>query len=76
MHNYAVEIKKYTPEVNEAALAAIEKYLEIAMRNPDSSLVSATDPKKSQRCVTASQPRSSGSRPTPLTQESKRWPRR
>ena len=46
MHNYAVEIKKYTPEVNEAALAAIEKYLEIAMRNPDSSLVSATDSKE------------------------------
>jgi hypothetical protein len=46
MHNYAVEIKQYTPEVNEAALAAIEKFCVIAMRNPDSSFVSATDPKE------------------------------
>lgn len=44
MVNYAADIKKYSPEVNEGALAAIEKYLGIAMRNADSSLVSATDP--------------------------------
>jgi hypothetical protein len=46
MHMYGVEIKKYTPDVNEAALAAIEKFRVIALRNPDSSLVSATDPKE------------------------------
>jgi hypothetical protein len=46
MHNYAVDIKKYTAEVNEGALAAIEKFCVIAMRNPDSALVSATDPKE------------------------------
>jgi len=46
MHNYVAEIKKYTPEVNEGALAAVEKFCVIAMRNPDSALVSATDPKE------------------------------
>jgi hypothetical protein len=44
--NYATDIKLYSPEVNEGALAAIEKYLSIAMRNPDSALVSTSDPKE------------------------------
>ena len=46
MHNYAMDIRKYTPDVNEVALAAIEKFCVIAMRNPDSSFVSAADPKE------------------------------
>ena len=46
MRNYALDIRKYTPDINEAALGAIERYCSIAMRNADSSLVSATDPKE------------------------------
>lgn len=46
MSNYAVEIRKFTPDINESALAAIEKFCVIAMRNPDSSFVSASDPKE------------------------------
>ena len=37
---------KYTPTVNEAAVAAIVKYCGIALRNADSSLVSGSDPKE------------------------------
>lgn len=44
--NYATDIKLYSAEINEGALAAIEKYLSIAMRNPDSALVSTSDPKE------------------------------
>jgi hypothetical protein len=44
--DYAADIRKYTAEINEGALAAIEKYLGIAMRNPDSALVSTTDAKE------------------------------
>ncbi len=44
--DYAAEIKKYTNEINSGALAAIEKFLSIAMRNPDSALVSTSDPKE------------------------------
>ena len=44
--DYAADIKKYTTEINAGALAAIEKFLSIAMRNPDSALVSTSDPKE------------------------------
>ena len=44
--DYAVDIRKYTTEINEGALAAIEKFLSIAMRNPDSALVSSSDAKE------------------------------
>ncbi len=42
--NYVDDVKKYTANVNEAAVAAIVKYCGIALRNTDSSLVSCTDP--------------------------------
>ena len=46
MADYVADIKKYTPTVNEAAVAVIVKYCGIALRNVDSSLVSASDPKE------------------------------
>lgn len=46
MSDYAADVRKYTANVNEAAVAAIVKYCGIALRQPDSALVSATDPKE------------------------------
>jgi Protein of unknown function (DUF2853) len=46
MSDYAPDIKTYFPVVNEAAVAKIVAYCGIALRNADSSLVSATDPKE------------------------------
>jgi len=46
MTDYVPDVKKYTATVNEAAVAAIVKYCGIALRGPDSSLVSTTDPKE------------------------------
>ena len=46
MSEYSADIAKYTSPVNEAAVAEIVKYCGIALRNADSSLVSATDPKE------------------------------
>ena len=46
MTDYAADVRKYTANVNEAAVAAIVKYCGIALRQPDSALVSATDPKE------------------------------
>ena len=46
MTDYVPDVKKYTTNVNEAAVAAIVKYCGIALRRPDSSMVSATDPKE------------------------------
>jgi hypothetical protein len=37
------DVKKYAASVNEAAVATIVKYCGIALRKPDSSIVSATD---------------------------------
>ncbi|MBM3795270.1 MAG: DUF2853 family protein [Acidobacteria bacterium] len=42
--DYAVDIKKHTANVDEAAVKGIVKYLGIALRSADSSLVSASDP--------------------------------
>jgi Protein of unknown function (DUF2853) len=42
--NYVDDVKKYTANVNEAAVAAIVKYCGIALRNKDSSMVSCSDP--------------------------------
>jgi Protein of unknown function (DUF2853) len=42
--NYADDVKKYSANVNEAAVAVIVKYCGIALRNVDSSLVSCSDP--------------------------------
>ena len=44
MSDYAADIAKYTSNVNLAAVDAIVKYCGIALRNRDSSLVSASDP--------------------------------
>lgn len=46
MSDYSADIAKYTSSVNEAAVKAIVAYCGIALRNRDSSLVSATDPKE------------------------------
>jgi signal recognition particle subunit SEC65 len=40
---YIADIKKYTSNVNEGAVASIVRYLGIALRNRDASLVAATD---------------------------------
>lgn len=44
MDNYIEDLRKYTTNVNESAVAAIVKYCGIALRNADSALVSATSP--------------------------------
>jgi hypothetical protein len=41
--DYAADIKKYTSNVDNAAVAGIVKHLGIALRSKDSSLVSASD---------------------------------
>ena len=46
MIDYVVDVRKYTDSVNEAAVAAIVKYCGIALKNTDSSLVAASDPKE------------------------------
>jgi Protein of unknown function (DUF2853) len=46
MADYVTDVKNYTTNVNEAAVTAIVKYCGIALRNVDSSLVSASDPKE------------------------------
>jgi Protein of unknown function (DUF2853) len=43
MADHVEDVKKYTGNVNEAAVAAIVKYCGIALRNVDSSMVSASD---------------------------------
>jgi hypothetical protein len=40
---YVTDIKKYTPSVDEAAVAGVVKHLGIALRNRDSSLVAGKD---------------------------------
>ena len=49
MSEYTGDIAKYTSNVNEAAVEGIVKHLGIALRNKDSSLVSATDPAELER---------------------------
>jgi hypothetical protein len=44
--NYVDDVKKYTKNVNEAAVTAVVKYCGIALRNKDSSLVSCSDEKE------------------------------
>ena len=43
MSEYIENVRSYSPHATEAAVAAIVKYCGIALRNKDSSLVSATD---------------------------------
>ena len=46
MSDYVSDVRKYSAEVNEAAVAAIVRYCGIALQRPDSSMVAATDPKE------------------------------
>jgi hypothetical protein len=46
---YVADIKKYSPNVNEAAVQGIVKHLGIALRNKDSSLVAGSDPEEMKR---------------------------
>ncbi len=43
MSEYLENVRSYSPAASEAAVASIVKYCGIALRNKDSSLVSATD---------------------------------
>lgn len=43
MEEHLNDIRKYTANVNENAVAAIVKYCGIALRNTDSALVAVTD---------------------------------
>lgn len=44
MSDYAADVAKYTPNVDAKAVESIVKYCGIALRNRDSSMVSASDP--------------------------------
>lgn len=46
MADYAADIAKYTKDVDEEKVKKIVTYCGIALRNRDSSLVSANDPKE------------------------------
>jgi hypothetical protein len=46
MSDYVTDVRKYTSNVNETAVAAIVKYCGIALQRADSSLVSASDSKE------------------------------
>ena len=46
MTDYFAAVKKYAPHADEKKVAAIVKHCGIALRNRDSSLVSASDPKE------------------------------
>jgi len=49
MTDYLTDVKKYDAGADEAVVAKIVKHLGIALRNRDSSLVSATDEKELAR---------------------------
>lgn len=49
MTDYLTDVKKYDAGADEAVVAKIVKHLGIALRNRDSSLVSATDEKELSR---------------------------
>lgn len=46
---YLADVRKYAATTNEAAVQGLVKYLGIALRNRDSSLVSGTDPAELKR---------------------------
>lgn len=46
MSDYLADVRKYAPQADEAAVAAIVKYCGIALRNADSALVSGSDPQE------------------------------
>jgi hypothetical protein len=46
MNDWLADVKRYAPKANEAAVAGLIRYLGIALRNRDSSLVSFSDPEE------------------------------
>jgi hypothetical protein len=44
MSDYLSDVRKYSAGASEAAVTAIVNYCGIALRNPDSALVSTSDP--------------------------------
>jgi hypothetical protein len=46
MIDYLSDVKKYAPDAEQAAVAAIVKYCGIALQKRDSSMVSTSDPKE------------------------------
>jgi hypothetical protein len=46
MTDYVTDVRKYTANVNEAAVAAIVKYCGPALRQADAALVAVGDPKE------------------------------
>ena len=49
MAEYASDIQKYASNVQEEAVSGIVKYLGIALKSKDASLVSGSDPKELER---------------------------
>lgn len=49
--DYSADIKKYTSNINAAAVDAIVKYCGIALRGKDSQFVAMTDPAEVKRVV-------------------------
>ena len=49
MTNYSDDIKKYTKNIDEAAVAGIVKHLGIALQSKDASLVACKDPEELER---------------------------
>lgn len=52
MADYLADVRKYDSGASEETVNKIVKHLGIALRNRDSSLVSATDPKELERVKT------------------------
>lgn len=46
MTDHVTDVRKYTANVNEAAVASIVKHCGIALQRADSSLVATSDPKE------------------------------
>jgi hypothetical protein len=44
--DYLPDVRKYSPDANEAAVAAVVKYCGIALQKRDSAMVSTGDPKE------------------------------
>lgn len=51
MADYAADVKKYDAGASDETIDKIVKYLGIALRNRDSSLVSCSDPSETARVV-------------------------
>ncbi len=51
IEKYVADVKRYVPGCDEVAVSGLVKHYGIALRNKDSSLVSATDPEEVNRVV-------------------------